>query len=480
MPEKVANIAKNTSYFTLALIIQKVISFSYFTIYARVLGPEDLGKYYFAISFTSIAALFIDLGLANVLTREIAKTKEQAQKLLNNSLIIKVPLVALSWLVVFAVVNLWGYEDLVRDLVYIAAAVMVLDSFSSMFYATVRGFHNLKYESISAVVYQTVVLLFSLLVLHNHWDIRWLMVSLLLASFLNLVYSWLVSGFKYGLRLRWDWDWPLAKKLLLITVPFGLYVIFQKVYTFADSVILFKLIGDWAVGIYQIPFKIVMALQFLPAAFIASLYPAMSQYWKDNRQQLSVTFERAMNYSIIIALPITMGIMALSNKVVLLFADGYSQAVLPLRIVMISLFLMFLAQPVGALLNACDQPKKNTQNMAVVTVFSLVLNLILIPLWGVAGAAVTMTSSSLLLLLLGWRLVPQIIKYRWLVIAKVFVKALLAALFMGLFVYVGQNRLSLPLVVVVGAAIYGALLFLLGGFKKEDLRSILKSFKRAG
>ena len=50
MPEKITNIAKNTSYFTLALILQKVISFTYFILIARALGPEDLGKYYFAIS----------------------------------------------------------------------------------------------------------------------------------------------------------------------------------------------------------------------------------------------------------------------------------------------------------------------------------------------------------------------------------------------------------------------------------------------
>jgi O-antigen/teichoic acid export membrane protein len=60
--EKIASIAKNTSYFTAALILQKVVSFSYFTILARNLIPEDLGKFYFAISFTTIFAIFIDLG----------------------------------------------------------------------------------------------------------------------------------------------------------------------------------------------------------------------------------------------------------------------------------------------------------------------------------------------------------------------------------------------------------------------------------
>ena len=65
--QKIQSIAKNTSYFTLALIIQKVISFAYFAVLARNLAPAELGQYYLAISFTTIFAIFVDLGLANIL-----------------------------------------------------------------------------------------------------------------------------------------------------------------------------------------------------------------------------------------------------------------------------------------------------------------------------------------------------------------------------------------------------------------------------
>lgn len=478
MSSKVANIAKNTSYFTLALIIQKIISFSYFTLYARELGPEDLGKYYFAISFTSIVSIFVDLGLANVLTREIAKTKDRAQKLLNNALALKIPLTLISWLAVIVIAKLWGYEDLVRHLVYIAAVVMVLDSFSTLFYAATRGFHNLKFESISAVAYQTIVLIFSLIVLHNHWNIRWLMVSLLIASSLNFIYSALVNIFKYKIKIWPEWDRQLIKSLVVISIPFGVYAIFQKIYTFTDSILLFKLVGAEAVGIYQIPFKIVMAFQFLPGAFIASLYPAMSKYWKDNRQQLSITFERAMNYSIVIAAPIMVGIISLADQIILIFKQGYGQAIIPLQIIMLSLFLMFLSYPIGALLNACDRQKTNTINMAITAVISVILNLLLIPRLGVIGATIVLTISSFIFLLLGWRIVKQIINYRLSLIMKVFAKALLSATFMGVFVYSFKQEINIFILVIIGATIYSVLMFLLGGFKKDDLTSIIKSFKR--
>ncbi|MFA4941801.1 MAG: oligosaccharide flippase family protein, partial [Patescibacteria group bacterium] len=151
---KIANIAKNTSYLTLALIMQKIVSFTYFTLLARSLGPDDLGKYYFAISFTTIFAIFIDLGLINVLTREVAKNEEKAKDLLGNVLFLKIPLAAVALLAVALMINLMGYPAITKNLVYISSICMILDSFSTTFFAVIRGFHNLKFESIASVIFQ--------------------------------------------------------------------------------------------------------------------------------------------------------------------------------------------------------------------------------------------------------------------------------------------------------------------------------------
>ena len=142
MSSKISNIAKNTSYFTAALIIQKAISFVYFTLYARYLGPEDLGKYYYAISITTICAVFIDLGLSNVLTRTVARHDEEPKKFFSSIIGIKLPLAGLTW--VLAIILAQGNADLVKNLIYLASISMVLDSFSTAFYAYFRGYYDCK------------------------------------------------------------------------------------------------------------------------------------------------------------------------------------------------------------------------------------------------------------------------------------------------------------------------------------------------
>lgn len=475
---KISNIAKNTSYLTLALVLQKIISFTYFTLLARYVGPANLGKYYFAISFTTIFAIFIDLGFANVLTREVAKDANRSQKWLANILALKIPLALLSLAAVFILINLLDYDSTTRNLVYISSFCMVFDSFTSTFFSVVRGFHNLKYESISSVIFQFIVLTFGYGALLLGGSLVPAMFALVLASSFNFIYSFLILKNKIKIAIKIAFDKPLIKEILLIGWPFALYAIFQRLYTYLDSVFLSVLAGDEQVGLYQVAFKIIFALQFLPMAFTASLYPAMSYYWQNNKEQLLISFERAMNYLIIISLPIIVGAIVLADKIVLLFKAGYSGATLPLQISIISLFFIFINFPIGSLLNACDKQGKNTLNIGIVLTASIVLNLLLIPELKAVGASITVLITNALMFILGIFWVKKIIPYRSGKNIKVFAKVLFVSLIMGAIIFFGKTYLNVFVATIIGAFIYFILLFLVGGFKRSDLMSVRDSFKR--
>jgi O-antigen/teichoic acid export membrane protein len=496
MHNKITNIAKNTSYFTFALILQKVISFAYFAIIARAIGPEDLGKYYFAISFTTIFAIFIDIGLSNVLTREVAKQLDtrcprtpsvcksgDAQNLLSSVLAIKIPLAVLSLLAAIALVNIMGYPEITRHLVYLSSICMVLDSFTLTFFAISRGFHNLIFESIASVIFQLIALLFGLTALHFNLGLRWLMGAMVAASVFNFCYSAALTRWKWKIKLFAGYDKALIKSIAIITVPFGLFAIFQRIYTYLDSVLLSVLAGDLYVGYYQIAFKIVFALQFLPMAFTASLYPAFASYWARDKEQLVVTFERAMNYLIIISLPISIGTIALSDKIILLFKSEYMEAILPLQIIMAALFFIFINFPIGSLLNACDRQKVNTINMGAVLTVSVIMNLLLIPFFqknyqnGALGASITVVATNFLMFLLGMRWVSRIIRYRPMKIIATFLKAVASVFVMLALILFLKPILNIFIIIPLAGMAYFSVLFLLGGFRKEDIASIWQSFR---
>lgn len=474
---KIHNIAKNTSYLTIALILQKIISFTYFALLARYLGPVDLGKYYFAISLTTIFAIFIDLGLSNVLTREVAKDQSKVSKYLGNILTLKVPLAALSSILAVLTIYFLQPDPIVKQLVYISCFSMVLDSFTSVFFAAVRGFHNLKYESISSVIFQVIVLIFGYGALLLGGGLIFAMGALVLASLYNFIYSWVITTSKLKIKIGLFYDKVFVANILKITWPFAVYAIFQRLYTYLDTVILSFFAGNEQVGLYQVAFKIIFALQFLPMAFTASLYPAMSAYWQNNQKQLNITLERALNYLTIISLPIIVGVFLLADKIVLLFKDGYEGSVLPLKITIISLFFIFVNFPIGSLLNACDRQKRNTINMGLATIFSIILNLILIPRFQAIGASIAILSSSALMFFLGLISVNGIIPYYWGNNLKVLFKSLIAAILMGIIIIFGKQYFSIFPLIPLGAIIYFISLYLLKGFRKADVESIFKSLK---
>lgn len=475
---KVASIAKNTSYLTLALILQKVISFTYFTLLARFIGPAFLGKYYLAISLTTIFAIFIDLGLSNVLTREVAKDKESSSTWLGSILALKIPLAILTLLALVILVNVLGYDVLTRDLVYVSAVSMILDSFTSIFFATSRGCHNLKYESFASIAFQLIVLFFGYGALLLGKGLIFAMIALALASIFNFFFSWSVVVYKLKIAVKLIWNKKFIYEVLKISWPFAVFAIFQRFYTYFDSVLLSVISSDEQVGLYQVAFKIIFALQFLPLAFTASLYPALSTYWKNNREQLLITFQRAMNYLIIISLPIVFGVFILADKVVLLFKDDYSAATWPLKISIISLFFIFLNFPIGSLLNACDAQKRNTRNMIIVSVSSIILNIFLISKWQAVGASITVLLTNALMFCLGFRESRRIIGSFAKKIWPFFWKSLFSSILMAALIFFAKPYVNVFLLSMFGALIYFFCLFVLGGVRKADILSIAASFSK--
>lgn len=474
---KIHNIARNTSYLTLALILQKIISFTYFIILTRALGLEMMGQYYAAISFTTIFAIFIDLGFANTLTREVAKNQDQAAIWLGNVVSLKIPLAIITLIVALITALFFGYSNLGFQLILISSASMVLDSFTSTFFAAVRGFHNLKYESISSVIFQLIVLSLGYLALYFNLGVRAAMLVLALASLFNFVYSFLIV--RYRVNLSWK---PLLQKSFIINIfniswPFALFAISQRLYLYLDSVMISILANYHQVGVYQIAFKIIFALQFLPLAFTASLYPAMSSYWLNNKEQLVKSFERAMNYLIMISLPIIGGVIALNDKIIELFKAG-GEAAWPLKISILALFFIFVNFPIGSLLNACDRQRRNLLFMFIVTITSIVANFLLIPKLQATGASITVLVTNALMFILGISEVRKIIDYSPRKNLVTLGKSLWAAAVMAIIVFYGKTYMSVILATVLGALLYFIFLYLVGGFKKEDLRSIYLSFKK--
>lgn len=464
------NLAKNTTFFTAAMAIQKILSFVYFIIVARFIGVENTGRYSFALSFTTIFAIFLDFGLTQILIRETARDRSHSQKYLANVLGLKILCSLAVYVLVVVIINLMNYPLLTRQLVYVSGLVMLLDSFSLSFYGVLRGHQNLRYESLGVILNQFIVLLCGVTVLIMHWGLVPLIGAYLIGSLFNFLYSSSLLKIKFGIFTNFSWDKTIIKKILKLALPFAIAGFFVRLYSSMDMILLSKLSTDRALGLYSVAYKITFALQFIATSFSASLYPAFSQYFVSSKELLAQAFVKAIYYLLVLSMPLAVGLIALADQIIgPVFGRNYAEAVAPLRILLLALVLIFIYFPVGAILNACNYQTRNTINLGVVAIFNMILNLILIPLYGYNGAALAALLSYILLFSLGITVVKKITpydhKFLWLSLGKIF----LSCLAMWLVVSTLKNYWHFAFTAVLGAVVYFAVLYLLKGFGREEI-----------
>lgn len=472
------SLTKNTSYLTLAFIFQKILSFGYFSYAARLVGAEEIGAYVFALSFTTVFSIFIDLGISQILIREIAKAKEKLSEYLSTTLVIRIALAILVYGIMVLFAHLLGYSESSKQLIYLAGIIMVLDSFILVFYAGLRAFQNLFYESFGIIIWQTIIVGSGLFFLSSGKGILGMMIALILGIGFNFVYSIFVFKKKLKASLKLKFDKKIAKKIIKIAWPFFVAGIFIKLYASADILILSRVVGQIYVGWYSIPMKIVTALQFIPAAFAAAMFPAMSHLFAKDKSKLPQVFEKAMFFLMLLSVPIALGIFSLADQIILkIYTAEFAPSILSLQIVIFGMMFIFLEYPLGSLLNACNKQTANTINRGIMTISNIVLNLFLIPYFHFIAASGVYVFTIFLFMFLNWWQVNKILDYnrRYLFLSGI--KIFLAGLIMMASLLYFKQFVSFLILVPVGAVIYFGVLWMIRGIGKNELSELIAGLK---
>ncbi|MEK9151933.1 MAG: flippase [Patescibacteria group bacterium] len=472
-------VVKNTAYLLGAFAGQKILSFLYFTVVARAVGVEGTGRYFLALSLTTMFSILADIGLANVLVREVAKVPERAGKLLANVLGLKIILWTISLLAIHVVSRLLGYASETLVMISVASLVMVLDSTHLVFYAVMRGFQNLRYEAIGVVSGQVCTITAGLIFLKLHFPLPFLVVALLFGSLWNVAWSSyaIFRRFKVGPAIALD---PAMTRFFLrIAAPFALAGIFSRVYSSIDSILLSKLVSESAVGVYGVGYKIAFAFQFLPMALAAAIYPAMSDYYVTNRTRLALVFRTSLKYLFVVVAPLSAGIALLADRLIAaVYGHAFTAATAPLQILMVSLIFAFLYWPAGSLLNASDRERVNTAVMAGTMFGNFLINLALIPRFGPVGAAIAALAGNLGLFLGAAIPAFKIAKPQMMPMAKDAIKIMAATVVMSGFVVAAAPIAPLVSIIAGAMVTYTAAVFALRGITMAELRTLAAVFGR--
>ncbi len=355
---------------------------------ARYLGPEQFGLLSYAQSFVVLFTAIATLGLDGIVVRELVKHPEKRDSLLGTAFGLKL-IGAIMILPVLAIaVQLTSNDSYTNILVFIIASATIFQSFNVIdFYyqATVQS----KYVALANAITLAISSAIKVGLILNEAP---LIAFAAMVIFDSVVLSFgLIYFYLKQLKLKilnFKFSRTLAVELLRDSWPLILSGLVISVYMKIDQIMIKEMIDMEAVGQYAAAVRISEAWYFIPMVITSSLFPAIINAKKQSQSLYYARLQKLYDVMVWMAIAIALPMTFLSDWVVsLLYGEQYNQAGGVLMIHIWAGVFVFLGGVFGKYLTNENLTKITFYRTLFGMVMNVFLNTILIPKYGIKGAA---------------------------------------------------------------------------------------------
>ena len=380
-----------------------VVSF----IIANQLGASGFGDFIKITTYVSFFFLMSDFGLN---AAYLQKNDSNALPALIGLRIIGSVVfmtIALSILAFLPQANGQGYTSLVRlGIILFVPAILAQSCITS---ANAIFQKHLRYDAATAaIIAGSIVTLLTIFVggfSAIHLGPLLGVVALLLGSITSAIVSLLIANRMSPLSVKFSSK--LLLPLFITTIPLGLTLISNVVYSHADSVILALTRPTSEVGTYGMAYKIFELLLVVPTFFMNAMYPLLLQAKKQHFQFIDLIKESVL-FLIIISTLMFFVVWILAPYVVYIKSD-FVASVVYIRILACSLPLFFLSALTMWVLITMNMQWILALIYTLGMVLNIVLNLLFVPQFGATASAwITVLSEAIILLVCTGLLIPRL------------------------------------------------------------------------
>jgi O-antigen/teichoic acid export membrane protein len=459
----------NTSLVLAARVVSRLVALVTVIVLARHLGDSQYGRYTTLVAYSALVSVIADLGLSPLYTREAARSPGRIPDFLGTLLSGKVVLAVAASLALAVALGFAGLGGLIVP----GAVLLVVTTYSSLLRNTFYARGRMEFEAV-AILAETIIQATLILAGARLGAGVAFFVWAYAASYgFTCVYCLVVvSVFGLG-RPRLRFDLPLFKSWLRLAAPFALGAFLTNVYFRADVTILQHFKPFQEVGWYTFAYKPFEALQFVPLAIQAAVYPLLAVYYRDSRERLAGAYARFFKILVVLGWPLTVGTFVLAVPVGRLF-QLFPQSIPSLRILALAIVFLFVNSAFTAMLYAIDRQDLFAWTTAIAVVVNVGLNLAFIPSFGYLAASANTVITEAAFSVAAWWFVARAERLPWL---RVSWRTLVAGLLMGVAVFPLASH-SLYVGAPVGLVVYAAALWFLRAVDRDELTLVLRGLRR--
>ena len=449
-------------------------------IITKLLGAENYGVWAQIIVTISLVVPIATLGLPYTLVRFLAaeKNKKEIQGGVYSvlSLIFIVALIISLSLIFFSgpISNFFGDEQI---LIKILAFVILFECLNLVFLNIFRAFQEMSRYSFF-MIFQTLgeVGLIAAAVFLGY-GLLGAVLSLLIIRVITFSIMGRVIVRKIGIKLP---NFLRIKKYLSFGLPTVPGNISSWIVQSSDRYLIGFFLGTLFVGYYVPGYTIGSSIMLFVAPLSFVLPAVLSKFFDENKiTEVKTYLKYSLKYFLMVAIPSVFGLSILSKQLLTIFSTPEIAAKSYFIVPFIALsILLFGVYAVIAQIIALKKKTKITGTIWMGSAFlNLGLNFIFIPRFGILGAAITTLIAYTLAFILTWHYSFREFQFEigWKFIMKSIFASILTALFIAWFNPTGLTKTIIA--ILLGALIYGILMFLLKGINKKEinlLKGLLK------
>jgi len=491
--DSLKKIVKGSSIVFIGIFISKFLAYVYRLLIARV-GPEQYGLFSIALGLTGILVTISVLGLNLGLMRYIPffKGKEDNEKILltiRESLKLTAAISLFFSILVFFLsekisIGLFNNHELIPILKIMSLSIF-FGTLTFMLYDLMIAFQKAKYHVLIKNFFENaikIVLTFILIYIIGigalgaaYGYLFSLIISLFVAIYMvnKYVFRFITIKKIYGgIKIR--------KELVSYSMPLMFSDLSISIIVWTDTLILGHFRSATEVGIYNAALPTAHLMYLIPYALMMLFLPVLTEtYSKGEKEVLNSIYLRVTKWIFFTNLMLV-SFFVLFSRIIMknLFGQEYISGNIVLIILSLGLFLGYLIEPTERMFMIFKKTKTIFLITISVLVSSLSLNFMLIPIYGMIGAAIAAAITQILIFLLyavSGYIITKINPFKF----KYFLNALILLSVLGFIKYFFSGNLLIMLLMFMGYILLSILLLAITNIiEKEDILFIKLILKK--
>lgn len=401
-------IAKNTAWLLIGQMASRLLRAVIVIYAARLLGAAGWGAFSYAIGIAAFLTIFSDIGINALITKEAARQPELKDRYLSTAFFTKLGLLTLF---VIGTIIFFPYLTKIEE----AAAIMPIlifvfafDTLRDLGSALSRALEKMQIEAGIQIFTNFAIVTLGFIFLAVTPNGRSLAFAYAAGSGLGLIAIFYVLRDHFRGLIK-NFRKELIKPILATAWPFGLMGLMGAIMLNTDIIMLGWLRSATEVGYYSAAQKPIQLLYVLPTLLATSIFPLLARLAKSATEEAKKMLEKYVAWVILISLPVTLvGILFPGTIMNLLFGAEYAPGIFAFQILMLSVLIVYPSTLIGNAIFAYDHQKAFVGFVLVAVLGNVVFNFILIPPFGIEGAAIATVLTQLLTNTLIWRRAKKI------------------------------------------------------------------------